>query len=76
MLHGMLLPDRPFGEHVCFAFQFTILRQDFQRGKKIIRGIVGKCLHVGPAVDQPIFGSEAVIQGVQLCLKLMDRVII
>ena len=76
MLDGVLLPDRPFGEHIGFPFKFTVFRQDFQRGKEIIRRIIRERLCIGTAVDQSVFNGKAVVQGIQLSLKLMDRVIV
>ena len=76
MLHVSLLTDRPLGEHICFALQLSVFRQDFQGGKQIVRGIVSECLRIGSAVNQSKSGRKAVIQRIQLCLKLMDREII
>ena len=72
MLNHMLLADRPFGEHIRFAFQFTVFIQDFQGTEQVIGRIVTESQCVGTAVDQSVFRGIVVIPLVQFLLQRMD----
>ena len=64
--------DGPLGEHICLAFQLSVLVDDFQRTEQIVAGIIGKGQPVRPVIDKTIFCGKAVIEPVQFSLFILD----
>ena len=81
-VHLRHLPFRTDGalrEHVRLALQFAVLVDILQRTEQIIGRILGKCLGIGPGIDDAVFRSKSVIDGVQLplfCCDLFLRIVV
>ena len=60
--------DGPFGEHICLAFQLSILVDDFQRTEQVIGRIVCIGQTVCTVIDETVFCRKAVIEAVQFRL--------
>ena len=72
MIDAALLLDRPPGEHIRFPQQLVIIIEDFERAEQVVGGIRRKRKAVGPVIDEAEARGKAVIQSVQLLLKLLD----
>ena len=70
--HRLMGLDGPLGEHICLAFQLSVLVDDFQRTEQIVAGIIGKGQPVRPVIDKTIFCGKAVIEPVQFSLFILD----
>ena len=62
--------DGPLGEHICLAFQLSVLVDDFQRTEQVIGRIVCIGQTVCTVIDETVFGRKAVIEAVQFRLLL------
>ena len=62
--------DGPLGEHICLAFQLSVLVDDFQRTEQVIGRIVCIGQSVCTVIDKAIFCRKAVIEAVQFRLLL------
>ena len=71
----MIRFNRPFCEHICFAFQISVFIYIFQRTQEIVRRIIGKCLSVGTIVNQTILFNKIIISSIQFCLLLRNHFI-
>ena len=76
MRNGLWSPNSTLGEHIRFAFEFSIFIQHFKRTEQIIRRIIRKCESVRPIVNQPEFSAERIILPVQLPLFVFNCFII
>ena len=72
MIDAALLLDRPPGEHIRFPQQLVIIIEDFERAEQVVGGIRRKHKAVGPVIDEAEARREAVIQSIQLLLKLLN----
>ena len=66
---------RPYGspgEHIRLALEVFVLVQLLQRAEQIVGAVLGKGQGVGAGVNKPILCGEAVVEGVQLRLRLPD----
>ena len=66
---------RPYGspgEHICLALEVFVLVQLLQRAEQIVGAVLGKGQGVGAGVNKPILCGEAVVEGIQLRLRLPD----
>ena len=68
--HRLMGLDGPFGEHICLAFQLSVLVDDFQRTEQVIGRIVCIGQTVCTVIDETVFGRKAVIEAVQFRLLL------
>ena len=68
--HRLMGLDGPFGEHICLAFQLSVLVDDFQRTEQVIGRIVCIGQTVCTVIDETVFGRKAVIETVQFRLLL------
>ena len=72
MIDAALLLDRPLREHIRFSQQLVIIIEDFERAEQVVGGIRRKRKAVGPIIDEAVARRKAVIQSVQLLLKLLN----
>ena len=66
---------RPYGspgKHIRLALEVFVLVQLLQRAEQIVGAVLGKGQGVGAGVDKPILCGEAVVEGIQLRLRLPD----
>ena len=66
---------RPYGspgEHICLALEVFVLVQFLQRTEQIVGAVLSKGQGVGAGVNKPILCGEAVVEGIQLRLRLPD----
>ena len=66
---------RPYGspgEHIRLALEVFVLVQLLQRAEQIVGAVLGKGQGVGAGVNKPILCGEAVVEGIQLRLRLPD----
>ena len=68
--HRLMGLDGPLGEHICLAFQLSVLVDDFQRTEQVIGRIVCIGQTVCTVIDETVFGRKAVIETVQFRLLL------
>ena len=68
--HRLMGLDGPLGEHICLAFQFPVLVDDFQRTEQVIGRIVCIGQPICTVIDKAIFCRKAVIEAVQFRLLL------
>ena len=68
--HRLMGLDGPLGEHICLAFQLSVLVDDFQRTEQVIGRIVCIGQTVCTVIDETVFGRKAVIEAVQFRLLL------
>ena len=68
-----LRPDRPFREHIRFAFQRPVIIQVLQGAEQIVGRILFKCAGIGTGIDDPVGFGKAVIGSVQLPLFCCDH---
>ena len=68
--HRLMGLDGPLGEHICLAFQLSILVDDFQRTEQVIGRIVCIGQSVCTVIDETVFCRKAVIEAVQFRLLL------
>ena len=70
--HGLVRPYGSPGEHICLALEVFVLVQLLQRAEQIVGAVLGKGHGVGAGVNKPILCGEAVVEGIQLRLRLPD----
>ena len=68
--HRLMGLDGPLGEHICLAFQLSVLVDDFQRTEQVIGRIICIGQSVCTVIDKAIFCRKAVIEAVQFRLLL------
>ena len=72
MIDAALLLDRPLRKHIRFPQQLVIIIEDFERAEQVVGGIRRKRKAVGSVIDKAVPRGEAVIQSIQLLLKLLN----
>ena len=65
-------PNGSPGEHIRLALEVFVLVQLLQGAEQIVGAVLGKGQCVGAGVNKPMLCCEAVVEGVQLRLRLPD----
>ena len=72
MIDAALLLDRPLCKHIRLPQQLVIIIEDFERAEQVVGGIRGKRKAVCTVINEAKACGEAVIQSIQLLLKLLN----